>query len=154
MTDTAGNPIPGYDAPLLPSPNYPGPTLFSIPEFSEGCAPPIIISPPISYEIGPGMSRRPAPGERCFVLCPLHTDDNFLYEILIHAGKVYSISVEKDEDDEHGFYTSVQWWPEGSDEKGVYEYVSQEDTFFWYQDAENESIKRIKEAPNGDGETK
>jgi len=117
-------PQPGYNTPL--------------PSIVYGNSPPLPFHQfSIPSEIPVGFNRRPAPGDRVYVV--EKTDD--MFACVITVGKVYSVTVQAEDD---STYETVQWWPDGTPEEECYEQADMEDCFFWFDDALSYGNREVK----------
>ena len=136
--DTAGNPIeriPGYNEPLIPN----HPSLPSIMDPMPAHVWPVLPPSPTYFERGPGCCpyRRPSPGERVFVL----EEINDGYEVVIRGGTVYSVAACGEDG---AAYMEVNWH-EFNSESVQYESHPQADCFYWFEDAQAEAERRVRE---------
>jgi len=85
--------------------------------------------------IPPGFSRRPAPGEKCYVVEAINNGWS------IRHGICYAVDVEVDDE---GTLIFTRWY-EGDVDHNPHETCLQQDTFFWFQDAQGEAVRRTTE---------
>jgi hypothetical protein len=129
-------PLPGTGTPPFPGFGTPDPNPFFHQPLPN---PPVLPLSPTWFEKGPGCcpNRRPSPGERVFVLDNIN--DGF--EVIIRGGTVYSVAACG----EDGVAYMEVNWHEFNSESVQYETTPQADCFYWFEDAQKEAERRVRE---------